>query len=107
MHLHNLSFHPWRCVQHNSHYFQERVGRTLPGCSHTEEHHGSLSAPALRPTLVLPLCTEAFVTEEMHGVALLTRPGFRGSPVISIIIFDFDLSAAPCRADRGRGREGR
>lgn len=72
-----------------------------------EESFGSLSAPALRPTLALPLCTEAFVTEEMHGVVLLTRRGLRGSPVISIIIFNFDLSAAQCRADRGKGREGR
>lgn len=55
-----------------------------------EESFVSLSAPGLRPTLALPLCTEAFVTEEMHGVVLLTRGGFRGSPVISIIIFDFD-----------------
>lgn len=72
-----------------------------------EESFVSLSAPGLRPTLALPLCLEAFVTEEMHGVAPLTRRGFRKSPVISIIIFDFDLSAALCRADRGRGREGR
>lgn len=87
MHLHNLIFPPWGCVQHNSHYFKERIGRTLPGCSHMKEPRGSLSAPGLQPTLALPLCLEAFVTEERHGVVLLTRGGFR---VISIIISDFD-----------------
>lgn len=52
-----------------------------------KEPRGSLSAPGLQPTLALPLCLEAFVTEERHGVVLLTRGGFRA---ISIIISDFD-----------------